>query len=344
MRGLLVLYEGSSRMSEWVALVEEILPCFIDPTTGNPLPGLEEYWDTITGLRARTAMATRSFDEAERLQRLLIEHERKGAAVALARPRDKLGAVERSNIRGLADRLNQLGNVLLARRNPECLAVFQEDYDLSTRLNDPALAATSAFNLGHGFLLFGHQRDLKQAEAWYRRSFGLRRPHDWLGRAKCLNQLGMVALELFRDGKGAGKPNEELLKLLNQAASYHNQALSILPRRPIPDVAIAHGQLGNIFIEAGDVTSALRHWQNAIRAFEWAQDFHAAGETRRNIALGLARSGRFDDALVYARAALESYRTYGEHAAEEGNEVCELIASIKREAKLAAAPSADGVG
>jgi hypothetical protein len=74
-----------------------------------------------------------------------------------------------------------------------------------------------------------------------------------------------------------------------------------------------------------------------MHLFEYGNDFHAVGQTGRNISLGLARSGRFADALLYAQVAIENYKIYGEHAAAEVKEVRELIASIRQEAESATA-------
>src|SRR6185295_14945238 len=42
MQGLRWLYDQTSRRVEWKRLVEEIVPQFVDPAAGGPLPGQEE--------------------------------------------------------------------------------------------------------------------------------------------------------------------------------------------------------------------------------------------------------------------------------------------------------------
>ncbi len=58
-------------------------------------------------------------------------------------------------------------------------------------------------------------------------------------------------------------------------------------------------------------------------------DVFRAGTRRQNVALLLARQGRFSDALLYARAALTNFESFGDHAADRITQAQELIAQIK---------------
>jgi tetratricopeptide (TPR) repeat protein len=89
-----------------------------------------------------------------------------------------------------------------------------------------------------------------------------------------------------------------------------------------------HSQLGNIYADAGDMDRAFEHRQTSIRHNEWAGDVNGAAKTRFNVALTLARSGRFADAKEYALAALRGYQSFGDRAKNDVMRTLDLIADI----------------
>ena len=97
MQGLQVLYEHTGRRAEWRRVVDEIVPDFVDPATDGPLPGREEDGSPVTNYRVRLAQKSRDWDEAERLQRVCVDWDRKHADEALAAygPDDVATFVER---------------------------------------------------------------------------------------------------------------------------------------------------------------------------------------------------------------------------------------------------------
>jgi tetratricopeptide (TPR) repeat protein len=208
---------------------------------------------------------------------------------------------------------------------------IEEDYNLSLRIiGDRPGAAITAYNLGHAYLTLPALRDLEEAEHWYRRSLELLHERDRLGRGRCHNQLGLMALERFKEARAAGHQEEELLRHLNDAARFYHQALDLLPPNALDDLVIAHGQLGNTYGRADDLNRALGHYQQAIRHAEAGANFYEAARYRFNVALALARAGRLADAREYAHAALRNYQTYGDRAAEEIERTQGLIADIER--------------
>ena len=78
---------------------------------------------------------------------------------------------------------------------------------------------------------------------------------------------------------------------------------------------------------------AVAHYREAIRFFEVAGDFCNAAQTRQNVAIAYARAGRFDDALLFARAALRSYDQLGPAAAAEAAEAQQLITAIEQDVR-----------
>ncbi|MAG35183.1 MAG: hypothetical protein CL878_02900 [Dehalococcoidia bacterium] len=333
MQGLRQLYDHTGRRAEWQRLVEEIVPAFVDPATDAPLPGREEQWRLVTEYRARLAMAARQWVEAERLQRVCVDWDRRRAAQALAAPPKELDARQRNAIRSLGVSLDNLARILREQGKAECVTAYEESLSIDQRLGDRSGEAVTSFSLGNAHLVIPAIRDLQKAEQWYERSLALNPEGDQQGRAHCLGQLGLVALDRFQEARKAQRSAGELEKLINDAAWRYHQALELLPADAVNDLAVTHNQLGIVYRNAGDLDRALQHYRESIRYKERMRDLFNAGTTRFNVALALAGAGRFVDAREYARAALRNYETYGERAAEEIAETQQLLEQIEAAAQ-----------
>jgi tetratricopeptide (TPR) repeat protein len=329
MQGLQALYDYTGRRAEWKRLFEEIVPDFVDPTTDGPIPGREDAWSVVTHNRVRLAMLSRHWLEAEQLQRTQVNWNRERAASLIMLPPEELNDLQWNTIRTLAASLTGLGDILREQGNSECVQAYQEDYDLSLRIGDKPGASITAFNLGHTYKEVHALRDLDQAEYWYNRSLELCEQRDRLGRSKCLNSLGAVALERFWEAQATVQSNEELLHHLNSALENYNQALALLPPEAVEDLAITYNQLGIIYDAAGDFDRALPHWQESIRHKEATDNTYGAAQTQFNIAHALALRGRFDEALLYAQAALHSYTDFGLGAEDKLQKTQALITAIE---------------
>jgi tetratricopeptide (TPR) repeat protein len=330
MQGLDELYDHTGRRAEWKRLVEEVVPAFVEPETEAPLPGLEEEWSLIMQYRVGLAQEERNLTEAERLQVLTVDWDRRRAAPLLARPPEELAAGQKNQVRSLAVSVELLGHIQREAGRAECVAAFMEALALKERIGNQPGAAICAFNLGHAYKNLPDLRDLSEAERWYRRSLDLLDPRDLLGRGKCTNQLGAVALERFQDARTAGRPEEELLVFLNDAVRWYHQALELLPEDAVGDLAVVHNQLGQAYREAGDLDRALPHYQKAIRYREAQGNLFGAAETRFNVALALASAGLFADALAYAEEALRGFASYGERAGADVAKTRRLIELIQK--------------
>lgn len=343
MQGLRVLYDHTGRRAEWKRLVEEIVPDFIG-ADDLPLAGREAQWSLVTQHRVLLAEESHEWGEAERLQRVCVDWDRRSASALLARPAEALSAEEKNRLRTLSVSISQLADILREQNKAECVDSYQEDYDISLRIDDKPGAAVAAFNLGHAYKDLPALRNLDEAERWYRRSLELRAEGDRKGRAQSVGQLGCIARERFQDAKKALTPSplplgegervrEELLQHLNAAAKYYQQALALLPPDAVDDLAVTHHQLGNIYDDAGDLERALYHYNQDIHYDELAGNQYGAGQTRFNIALMLAQNNRLSDALLYARAALRNFESYQGRAKADEDDAKELIAAIEKAMK-----------
>ena len=89
MQGLRTLYGETGRDRAWQALVENVVPYFVDPETDGPLPGRDEVWSLVTEYRVRLAGNVREWAVAERLQRARVEWNKRSAQPALETTADK---------------------------------------------------------------------------------------------------------------------------------------------------------------------------------------------------------------------------------------------------------------
>jgi tetratricopeptide (TPR) repeat protein len=331
MQGLQMLYRHTGRRAEWKQLVDEIVPDLVDPATDGPLPGCEEQWSLVTQHRVLLAQEARQWAEAEQLQRVCADWDRRNATSALAAPPGKLDGAQRNAIRTLAVSLEQLAIIQREQGKPECVMPSEEAISLYHRIGDQATEAISAFNLGHAYKNIPALRDLDKAERWYRRSLELRDERDRQSRAHCVGQLGLVAYERFQEARAANQPTSQLANLLNSAAQFYHQALDLLPPNAVDDLAVTHNMLGCIYGDASDLDRALHHYREAIRYAEAANNLYEAARYRFNVAIDLANAGRFEDALDYAQAALRNYSTFGDRAAADIQDTQQLIAEIEQD-------------
>ncbi len=326
MQGLRPLYAHTGRGAEWARLVEEMVPDFIDPATEGPLAGREEAWSIVTSYRVGLAQEARRWDEAERLQSIRVDWARRQAREEFPK-----------SVRSLAISLQDLGGILLETGRPGCVETYEESFVLARKISDDPLAQAAAFALGHAYLYLRDLRDLDKAERWYRKSLELVTKGDRMARAGPIGQLGRVAFERSEDARKSDKPEAVVLGFVNEALRLYHQALELTPPDAINQLATAHGQLGNVYGLAGDIDRALEHYQESIRLEEQQNNLYRAAQTRYNVAIDLARAGRFSDAREYALAALRNFETLG--AREQVQKTLDLLSQIAK-----AAGGASGAG
>jgi tetratricopeptide (TPR) repeat protein len=331
MQGLRTLYGHAGRNLEWVRLVNELVPYFVDPATDGPRPGFEDFWGLITEYRTRIARDQHDYATAERLLRAAVTWDRKRAAAALATPPEALDAKQRSRIRALTVRLQGLGTVLLDQQNPECVEVLKEVLELGQRIGAREVEDVAAFNLGSAYLTdVPSLRDLAAAEQWYQHDLRVIDEHDKLGRARTIGQLGSVHIERYLEARDAGRPSKEIVDHMNAALKAYLEALDLIPEKSIDDLATVHMQLGNIYDDAGEFDTAMSHYRDAIRYREAAGRPFEAGRVRINVALILSKRERYGDALLWAQAALRDFQPYGQRAADEVAQIQQMIADFEQ--------------
>jgi tetratricopeptide (TPR) repeat protein len=338
LEGLFHLYDLTGRAIEWVRLLNEVTPDYVDPATDQPRPGREDQYSMITDYRVRIARAARDWPTAIRHQTALVDWDRARAAAALTTPPGQLDGDSRNHIRNLAASLQLLGAILADQANPGCLDHYHEAFDLCQRIDARTEAAAVALSIGNVYMDVPGMRDLDRAEQWYRRSLDLTPQHDRLGQAGSHGQLAAVASERFDDARAAGAPEQTLLEHLNTALSGYRTALDLTPPDHHEYQAVGHNALGRIYHRVRDTANALRHYQQSLKHEEMRGNFYGAGRKRYNIAVLLAENGRTTDALDYAHAALANFQAVGPGAAAETGIARSLITDLQQATTPGPAP------
>ena len=295
MQGLRTLYAHTGQRVAWARLVSQVTPELVDPATGQPRPGREDHWSLLTEYRVGLARQARDWPTATRLQQARVAWERERAAGALAADPAILDDRQRNQLRTLGVSLHELGQVLRDQGEAGCVAAFTESLELDRRLGDRHGEAITAYNLGGAYDEVAALRDLDQAQRWYQHSLDLHAQADRRGQSVCINALGGVQFERFREALAAGRPDDELLGYLNAALASFQQALALTPSDAPDDLAVSHGSLGNVYAVAGQVDAAMGHYREAVRYREAAGDRYGAGQTRSNVALLLQDHGRLGE-------------------------------------------------
>jgi tetratricopeptide (TPR) repeat protein len=228
-----------------------------------------------------------------------------------------------------------LGHLQREQGDAACVDSYQEALVVFERIGAQTEAAVIAFNLGHAYMgdFVPALRDLVQAEQWYRRSLELTHENDQLGQGQTQGQLGYVAWERFKEARQAGQPSEVLSEHLNVALQAYQQSLLMFPPDAVNELAMAHNQLGLIYNYAGQIEQAVAHWREAIRYHEQAGNLYGAAQTRYNVAISYAQAGHFEDAQLFARAALANFEQFGPAAADQVERAQGLVAQIEQAAR-----------
>ncbi len=326
MHGLHVLYDHSGRRAEWKRLVDEIVPYFTNISTDEPLLGQEQQWNFVTNFRVQIALEERQWIEAEKLQRMSVKWNRQVVDNGVAGT-NILNSSEREALKSLASSLDLLGVILRDQGRNGCIEYHEEAIMLSQQINEQQQEAIATFNLGLAYVEISDLRDLKKAESCYRRSLELLNQNDNLGKGNCLLQLGVVLRNraLKEESFGAA------ITLLNAALHACGQALQLFPTDATHWLAKTHRAIGTIYQVGRRFSQSLFHYLKAVCYEEATGDFYSAARNLYNVAVMLAYdNGHYDDALLYAEAALQKFQMCGYQDTDMIQNTQELLKEIRQ--------------
>ena len=327
MLGLNKFYYHMGRRAEWKRLVEEIVPDFVS-TDDLPLPGHEEHWSFIMYWRYLLSREERNLPRAEQLARKLVENDRNRAANLLFHQNELLNNSQKRIIHSLANSLANLGRIQSEMGQPDCISSYQEAKDLSHRIADYLNEAEVCIDIGNAYKNLPTLRNLEKAESWYQLSLELRPESDRVGRGKCHNQLGIVAHIRMKEAQQAISSGNQIQEFFDDAVRNLKKALELKPSSDIYDLAVTHTHLGNVFGDGGQFEESLYHHRKAAKFFEATNAFYDAASVQFNFAITSVHLRRFDDALLYARAALHNFESYGQGAEKDIADIKKLIEGI----------------
>lgn len=347
MQGLRVLYEVHGRTAEWAGLVEEIRSDYCT-AENEPVPGREGAYTVVMDYRVRLA---RDFEldlsKGAALQEKCVEWDKKLAHTALVVPEGfPLDEEQHEQLRNLATSLVTLGQILRVAGSTECVQRFLEAIRMFRRMDEKAFEAVGEYNLGHAYLDVDSIRDLDSAEAAFQRSLNLRGTTDDIGRARCIQNLGLVYYERFREARKQKKPIETLQSHAEAAERHYLEAFRLYPSDSFGELTTLNNQLGNLYSDIGQLDAARKQYEKGVQYYEQTGDHRNAGRTRYNMAVMYAQAASQEEdesqrqtyfvrALAYAQAALRDFQHYEGRAAEHEANAQRLIDHIKADlAKL----------
>ena len=103
------------------------------------------------------------------------------------------------------------------------------------------------------------------------------------------------------------KPRHFILKT---ALDYYKQALDICPLDAVTELATIHSGIAHVYFDLDQINPALDHVNESIHYSEIGNNLYDAGLGRTNTARVLTQVGRYEDTLLYARAALHNLRVF----------------------------------
>ena len=331
-QGLRELYDYTGRHVERDVLVKEVLFLFVDPATDLPRVGVQdEDWSLMTEYRVRFALIDHDLTEAEHLQKIRTDFNRARLANALSSSNMIEPDLVPYLTRTLATSVYMFGAIQMGRGEATCVSSFEEASDLMRQSGDVTGEAGVAYNLAQAHVDIPSLRDLDKAQSWCLQGFKLIQDGDHISRGRFLNELGRIANERFEEARRSKAPREQLLQYLNEGVVYLSEALDIL--RSIgfkAELAVTYDLLGNNYRAVGKYDEACKFYAHVVEFQEQSGNTYYAAQTRLQIAITWVTAQHWQNALLYAQAALRGFQS-ASNAEDEIQLAQEMIKDIQQE-------------
>ena len=332
-QALHALYKTSGRRAEWDRSVDRLAADFVDRATGRPIPGREAYWSIGMEYLAERAVAVGDWTEAERVNRLRVDHNRERVGGLLDGPASNWDDDARIRVRSLAVAIEHFGQLESRRASPRCIELYEEAVGLYERIDDRSAAGLVAQNCATVLSEVPEMRNLDAGERWGRRALELLPATQRVERANAFARLARIAVERFDEGQRRDLPDRELLVWLNEALGYCRQGLAIAPPDADATLMNLHSLMGSIAFNGGETKAAIDHYREAIVHQEALGDALNGAGMRFNLAGMLLDTGRVDDARVYAYSAMSAYEQFGARSGPMIQKTQALLDRIESESK-----------
>jgi tetratricopeptide (TPR) repeat protein len=338
------LYAETGRKMEYLRVLEDVVPDFLDPVTSDPVAGMDEWWFEFASLRARDIrMGKDGARKAEHIYARLILYARmevaKYPAPVTGKPEDN----SRVALSNLGTVLQNYGIMQWLDADAKCVSSLQEALDISEQLEERDGIESAAMHLGHAYVDFQDIRDLVKAEQYYQRKLDMATARqDPFSAAHALREIGQIYYFRFIEARqepealleklGEQGFLDHLNMLINAALTYARKAAELVPPGN-PFASHIHHLIGNIYDDAGQPDVAIQNYEKSIQVADACGDTGGASKGRREVARAYLKTGRLENALAYAEAAVKNLENgagldvaAGDMAAAQG-----LLATIRAE-------------
>jgi tetratricopeptide (TPR) repeat protein len=302
------LYSETGRKMEFVRVLEDVVPDFIDPVTHMARKGMEEWWFEFAMIRAREIRSGKDgAQRAGQIYSLLILHARAEVDKFPAPASVKLEGKSKTALSGLGTVLQNYGIMRWLDGDPKCVEPLQEAMEISERLGERDGVEAAAMHLGHAYVDFPAIRNLEKAEGYYQRILDLASErNDPFDMSHALHEIGQIYYHRFVEKMhGQNQNMEEINALANEALHYVRRAASLIPPTN-PFASQIHHLMGNIYDDAGQPEIAIQNYERSIQIADGCGDVGGASKGRREVARAYAKMGRLENALAYAEAAMHN--------------------------------------
>lgn len=292
-------------------LLDGAASVLVDPSSNGAIPGREDGWEIWMSFDVRALRRQENWQAADKLLADVVKVRRERVASALRDGRvEPWSPEERSRVALLAGELYQQGVVKLGLRDSACVAILNEAAELARRANDPGLAAKVDTVKVKASLLAGAPPDSVPPELQQAMSS----PNRTTAATACMT-LGEMKLELLTrlladNPVGTDALMGQARDILLAAKRAFQKALDLLPPHLEEQAAEANLQLGEIELQLFDWTAAQTSFANALQIFERIHRPAEAAAARASLALAMRANNRLDQAVIYAKAALQYYEKF----------------------------------
>lgn len=321
MRGLRLLMTHRGRRAEFARLIEEVQGDFIDPTSGMPLPGREDFWIALQRFRVDVLKDAHRLQEAELLQRQVVTRGRE-----CYRNRGESKKDEEQSQAAMASCLRELAIIQKELGLKECIRNFEEALEIAQRIADSRAELDVAYQMAGAYLEPGFE-DTDQAEYWLTYALDLTPPGDRIGRGMVLSGLGALAYRRMNDHASS---EADRLQFLRDSVRNFELALQVLPPEEVDGRAACHANLGLAYFGiGGDLTRAMASFQAALALEEASSNHHQAGITRLNLARVLGAANDPKRSRLFAEAALRTFASLAPDAEQNLEEAQDFISTLE---------------
>ena len=328
MHGLEDIYVTIQRnVVEWRTLVLGIAPQVTDKDTGRALPGREFPWRFVTEYQMRIADEEIRYKDAERFARLLVDYSR-GEADPYLKDEAQVSEEGFEEIHNLSVMLSYLATFLGHQGSGEGIAFSKEGYELSLKNRDYKQAANCAQGLAWALREVESIRNYDEALDWFAKALEVVPEEDSALKGKIILMMGVIFLHQL--GAAVERRNrEDVAKNAALAIDAYTTALQLLPEYAYEDRAECLGNLGTLYLQAGELEYAEKVFRDSLPLARKAGVVRFEVAALLNIASVLKEQDRLPDAIAYARAAEQRAVALGSEGQQFVISALELLASIR---------------